>query len=100
MIQPRLHKRRRDLISMQRCKVLLNLLTAPMPMHVTPASNIHQHVEDEGVAAAEFFDEFVVGSSCAHGDIDHLLLLFLLPGADDREKLPIGSMGNTIQQRG
>ena len=69
-------------------------------MHVAPASYVHQHVEREGVAAAEFFDEFVVGPSSAHCHVDGLLFLLLCPGANDREEAPIGGMRDTIQQGG
>ena len=69
-------------------------------MHVAPATDVHQHVEREGVAATELFDEFVIGPSGAHRHVDGLLLLLLRPGADDREEARIGRMRDTVQQGG
>ncbi len=85
---------------MDRRKVLLDLLTAPVPMHVAPAADVHQHVEGERVAAAEFLDEFVIRSPMAERHADGVLLLLLRPVAHDRENLAVGRLRHAVQQRG
>ena len=86
-IQSRLHERRRHVVAVDRAEVLLDLLTAPVPVHVAPAADVHQDVEGEGVAAAEFLDEFVIGTPRFHTHVYDVLLLLLSPVAHDREDL-------------
>ena len=46
-----LDEERRHIVAMCEREVLPHLLAASVAMHVTPAADVHQHVEDQPIAA-------------------------------------------------
>ncbi len=71
-----------------------------MAVHVPPAPDVHEHVEDEGVAAAEFLDELVVRPALVYRDVQRVGLLFFRPLLHHRQNFAIGGLTDSIEQRG
>ena len=83
---------------MQGGEVLLDLLTAPMPVQVPPPPDVHQHIEDERVPAAELLDQLVVRAPLAERDLDGVLLLLLGPVLHHRQDVPVRRLPGAVQQ--
>ena len=99
-IQSGFNQWRRHVIAMKGRESLLDLLAAPVPVHVTPGSDVHQDIEIKRVTAAEFSDQFVIRPALPRGHFDRVLLVFLRPILDNRQNVAVRGMGDAIQQRG
>src|SRR5213594_4983167 len=70
------------LVAMDRRELLPDLLAAAVPVQVAPSAEVHEHIEDEAVAAAELLQELIMGAAPPQGDLDQVLFLLLSPLPD------------------
>src|SRR2546422_2123684 len=87
------------LVAVNRRELLPDLLAAAVPVQIAPSAEVHEHIEDEAVAAAELLQKLIMGAAPPQGDLDQVLFLLLSPLSDHGEDLPVGVDGHTIQQR-
>ena len=87
------------LVAVDRRELLPDLLAAAVPVQVAPSAEVHEHIEDEAVAAAELLQELIMGAAPPQRDLDQVLFLLLGPFAHHVEELSEGIGGHTVQER-